>query len=349
LGEIQKDRVRALGSENWMRLPILLRVDRNSREYNEANRGNIFYAESCLLAHMLMLGENYKDKFARFLDRVSATGSSQTSLTEVYGKSLAEIEKDLNGYFRQTVQQGGAIYRVALPKFEIGEARPATGAEVSISLATLTAHLGRTEEARKRFKELEAKYSANAEIEASLGYLEALNGEKDAALAHYRLALSHNPAGWRICWNYARLLDDMGGELQPRLQALENTLQRKADLTEAQLRLGRDLIGAGRFPEALARLQKLKNVEGEYAAAVWFEMAHAAFELKQGAEARRYLEEAGRAARTTEERTAVERMLAGIEKSSPGATGTEVRPPAEPDADRPTLRRTAPTTVKKKN
>ena len=69
LGTVQHDRILALGSGNWMRLPVLLRVDERSPEYNEENMGTMFYAQSCLLAHMLMLGEGYREKFPRFLER----------------------------------------------------------------------------------------------------------------------------------------------------------------------------------------------------------------------------------------------------------------------------------------
>ncbi len=73
----------------------MLRADVKSPQYNEAERESMFYAQSCLLVHMLMLGEGYADKFPRFLERVSATGSSQTAFIEVYEKSTADIERQM--------------------------------------------------------------------------------------------------------------------------------------------------------------------------------------------------------------------------------------------------------------
>jgi tetratricopeptide (TPR) repeat protein len=189
---------------------------------------------------MFMLADGYADKFPRFLERVSALGSTQAAFAEVYGKSTAEIERDMTVYFRQNVQSG-AVYRAAEAKFEIGETRQASGTEVGIALANLTTHLGRTMEARKRLKELAAQYPGNADIESARGSLEEMAGEQDAAMAIYRSAVALHPAGWNIYWNHARLLDEMGGELDPRLQDLEDALERNTGLTEARLRLGRDL------------------------------------------------------------------------------------------------------------
>src|SRR5579862_5119290 len=95
LGTVQSDRVTALGGGDWMRLPVLIRVTEKSPEYNEDEKGTMFYAQSCLLAHMLMLGDGYKDRFPRFLESVASSGSTQTAFAEVYGKPMAEIEKDM--------------------------------------------------------------------------------------------------------------------------------------------------------------------------------------------------------------------------------------------------------------
>lgn len=339
LGEMKRDRVLALGGGNWMRLPALLRADVNSPEYNEEERESMFYAQSCLLAHMLMLADGYADKFPRFLERVSALGSTQAAFAEVYGKSTADIERELTVYFRQNVQSG-AVYRAAPAKFEIGEARPASGAEVGIALATLTAHLGRTKEARNRLKELASQYPGNADIEAARGFLEELGGEPDAALAYYRSALALHPDGWAAYWSYARLLDGMGGELDPRVKALEDALERNAGLMEARLRLGRDLCLAGRFSDALTRLQEARKVGPDEAAAMFIELSMASLGLRQMADARRYAEQAKSAARTPEEKAAVEQLLAQIGQASPGKTETRSAP--DPDPDRPTLRRTPP-------
>jgi len=336
IGEMKRDRVLSLGGGNWMRLPDLLRADDRSPQYNEQDLETMFYAQSCLLVHMLMLGDGYADKFSRFLERISATGSSQAAFSEVYGKTAAEIERQMTLYFRQQVQSGAA-YPAGTAPLEITENRPATAVEVGVTLANLTARLGKVGEAKSRLKELAAQYPKSGEIEGALADLEVQNGDTGAALAHYRSALALQPADWMVYWNYARLLDGEGGALDARLQALEEAVRRNPGLMEGRLRLGDDLCVAGRFADALARLQQAPKVEPEQAAPMFVEMAVASYGLRQVDEARRYADQARAAARTAAEKAEVERLLARIQVPSK----TETPEPSN-DPDRPTLRRAPP-------
>lgn len=87
LGAIAEDRIHSLGSSDLMRLSLLFKVGTDSPEYNELNRAGVFYAESCLLAHMLVLSDAYAPKFPAFLNSLAASNSAQTAFSDVYGKS----------------------------------------------------------------------------------------------------------------------------------------------------------------------------------------------------------------------------------------------------------------------
>ncbi len=99
LGSAPEGRGYALSQGKWLSLPALAAVRVGSPEYNEKDRAGVFYAESWLLTHMLMLGTDYKDKFSEFVSKVSQTGSMETALTAVYGKSIPEVTKHLSAYF----------------------------------------------------------------------------------------------------------------------------------------------------------------------------------------------------------------------------------------------------------
>lgn len=335
LGEMKPDRVEALGSGNWMRLPQLLRVDENSPGYNEEDLESMFYAESCLLTHMLMLGDGYSAKFPDLLERISATGNSQTALNEIYGKPTSDIERDLRFYFAQKIHSGG-VSRAALPKVEIGDAHPASPVKVGVTLAGLTLALGHEGDAKAKLRDLASQYPKNAEVESALGSVEEARDEQDAALAHYRAAVALNSGSWEVYWNYARLLDQMGGDLDARIQALADAVDRKPDFADARLRLTAALLRAGRFSEALTRLQQAP-IDPEYAAGMYSEMAVASFGLKQSADALRYAEQARAAAHTPEEKNAVAAVYDLIQQKATGASSTETRTPVD-DPDRPTLR-----------
>jgi tetratricopeptide (TPR) repeat protein len=348
LGAMKADRLGTLADGNWMHLPALFGVSENSPEYNEQDRAGMFYAESCALAHMLMLGDGYTDKFARLLERISATGSTQTAFADTYGKPVSEIEKELRAYFFLKVQ-GGAVYEAAVPKVEIGDSRPLGDVEVGITLANLSMRLGHTGQARMRLMDLQAKHPRNGEIDGALAYLdEGRDDRSDSVLERYRAVLALRPAGWRVYWNYARALDVEGGDITARIQALEGALERKPDLAEARLLLGMDLCSAGRYSDALATFRQAPRVERDRAVAMFAGMALAAFGMKQVDDARRYADQARSAARTPEEKAAVERLFTQFKQSPSSAPSVEAPPPAGDDPGRPTLRRNSPPPPAKK-
>ena len=170
LGNIPDDRAESLGSGNWMRLERVLNADRESAEYNEGQRTGMFYAQSCLLVHMLMLGEGYAAKFPEFLAAITSADSSQKVLGNVYGKSLGELEKEMLAYFRQD-HIGAATYAAARAKVSMEPARPATDAEVELHLARIVGMLGRRDEARDRLARLAASNPDSRQIDEAQAYL----------------------------------------------------------------------------------------------------------------------------------------------------------------------------------
>ena len=83
VGSIPRDRNYSLTHEKWMGLPALVAVGMNSPEYNEQERAGVFYGQSWLLAHMLILGDAYAAKFPMFLAEVSASGSSPSAFRSI--------------------------------------------------------------------------------------------------------------------------------------------------------------------------------------------------------------------------------------------------------------------------
>ncbi len=336
LGEIPTDRARTLTSDRWMRLPDLFAAGANSPEYNERDRAGIFYAQSWLLVHMLALGRGYADKFPAFIERVSASGSSQTALAEIYGKSLADIERGMNAYFRQATV-GGAAYKAGLQRVEIGPARPATELEIGLTLAKLMALLGRLDEAAGRLDQLSAAHPGNPEIEQALAYLAWQKGDEDAALRGIRQAMAHGAGDWKTYWDYARLLSNVGRDREARMEAARKALEGKPDLAEARLMLARDLYALGRYADVLSELRQIRNIDPEHAASMFLTMAHAAAELKQIKEAGEYAEQAKQHARRPEDSARAERLLEALRQNAD--QGIRPASPDKDDPQRPILRR----------
>jgi len=345
LGAMPKDRIYSLTHDSWMRLPALVRITHQSPAYNEDNRIGIFYAQSWLLAHMLMLGDGYADKFPKLLERISEADSSQTALADVYGKGLAEIERDANVYFRTTI--GGSSYKSELQSGNIGPAKAAPEQEVGVTLANVLALNGKVAEAAKQLEELSAKFPSSWEIEEMLAYLNWRKGDNEAALGKFKLAFEHGATGWKTYWDYARLLAASGGDRRLRLEAAQKALASKPDLDLARLMVGQEFYAMGKHAEALAELRQVKDVDPRLAARMYLMMGNAAIELQQENDARQFADKAKKVAKAPDEVAGVEALFNRLQ----GNRATPSDPPSsttDDDPQRPILRRRPPPAPSKK-
>jgi len=95
--------LRMLARRPLIPLSELFAVDHQSPEYNEKDRQCIFYAESWLLTHYLMLGDNAQNK-ARFglLTTFLKQGQSPTqAFTNAFRVTLVQMENQLRGYLQR--------------------------------------------------------------------------------------------------------------------------------------------------------------------------------------------------------------------------------------------------------
>jgi tetratricopeptide (TPR) repeat protein len=300
---------------------------------------------------MLMLADGYADQFPKLLERISES-DSQTVLAEVYGKSLAEIEQDMNRYFRQSTI-GGDSYKSVLQSGHIGAARAAPEVEIAVTLAKLLALGGHEAEAAKQLALLSARFQANWEIEEMLAYLSWRRGDNEAALRQFKLAFEHGAEGWKTYWDYARLLELTQGDRRLRLEAAQKALELKPDLDEARLMVGRDFYTMGQYAEATAELRQVKNVDPRLAARVFLMLGNAAVELQQDGDARQYAGKAKEVARTPDETAGVEALFSRLpgNREAPGVgTALPAAPvsPIDDDSQRPILRRHPPSSPSKK-
>jgi hypothetical protein len=97
IGRFIPGRVLAQRQDAWIGLDRLTSAGADSEVFTEADSVDGAYAESWLLAHMLVLDPRYE---AKFPDLVAALQTTETaaSFRQVYGKSTADVERDLKAY-----------------------------------------------------------------------------------------------------------------------------------------------------------------------------------------------------------------------------------------------------------
>jgi len=343
LGEIPHDRADTLRSHRWMKLPDLIRIGRQSPEFKESDRVGMFYAESCLLAHMLMLGDGYATKFAALLEDVSAASSDQTAFAGVYGKSLTEIERDMRSYFQMaamgTASMGTASYQTETHRAATGPVSTATDVEIGLTLARVLAVTGRPAEGMARLHLLAMTHKDNVDLPAGAAFLEWRSGEVDTALEHFQSILRRPEAGWRAWWDYARVLNAKGGDRAAEVDALRKVVDAKPDMAVARIHLGTALLATGKPAEALAQFKHVKDVDPQRAGTMFLAMAYAALATGQATQAREYAGAAGKWPLKPDEQVRLQSLLSSIESGAPPTTQTRPRDAVDDDPGPPTLRR----------
>ncbi|MEJ7606459.1 MAG: hypothetical protein WKF37_09355 [Bryobacteraceae bacterium] len=84
----------------WLPVETLVRVEHGSPEYSgERNRVGVFYAQSWLLTHMLMMSEKFRGNFDAFVTQVNAFGDSAAAFAKAYGFGVPQMEKELKSYY----------------------------------------------------------------------------------------------------------------------------------------------------------------------------------------------------------------------------------------------------------
>ena len=266
---------------------------------------------------MLLIRPDYAAKFTAFVSRLSASGSTEEAFRSVYGKTIPEVEADLNSYFRQG-SLNGILFSVPFQKFASGAAREATELEIGLTLAKLLSHTGHIQEASDRLQQLGAAYPNRWEVEEALGYLAWREGATGDAFRHLRLAVARGATSWRTYWDFAQASASAGGEPAERIQALRKSLALQPEHAEARLMLGTELYRQNQYAPALAELRQVKTIDPDRAASLLLTMAYASLALKQDQAAKQYAELARKHARSSDETASADQIMRHIrEKRAP--------------------------------
>ncbi len=301
IGSLIPGRMRTLNENEWMSLDALTAVAYNSPEYNEKSKAGVFYAQSWLLTHMLYLSNTYRSKFSTFLSTVIATNSSESAFREVYGKSLAEVSKDLESYAASN-SVNIAVFEAKLEKSaERPLAQPASDLEAGIVQADLLNHLRKPAEAKAIYDRLARDNPKSWEVEQALGYLDWRAGRNESAKQHFARAVNLGCNDGQAFFDLAKLLQGDRANDALLKSALTRALELQPGLTDARLLLGFHYYNTHDYPRVIDELGKVQNVPPERAASFFQVLAYSQLELGNRTAARPNAEKAREHARTPEE------------------------------------------------
>jgi hypothetical protein len=158
IGRFIPGRVLSLRRDAWIGLDRLTSAGPNSAIFTGADSVDSAYAESWLLAHMLVLDPRYEAHFPEMLAALQTTETS-AAFRQVYGKSIADVERDLKAYLevgQMNVRILGDPPTPAALRIMVEHDADFDGRSAVAEM--LGNYRGRTEQSRELYRQLERDY-----------------------------------------------------------------------------------------------------------------------------------------------------------------------------------------------
>jgi tetratricopeptide (TPR) repeat protein len=193
-------------------LRTLFQVDQKSPYYNERDKQSIFYAESWVLMHYLIMGKNAQRRaqLSKFVDLIGAGVPMEQAFQQAFQTTFETMEKELREYINQR------SYSFEVGHFEKKleldtrmQAAPISEAEAQAYLGDLLLHSNRSESEAYLQKALAIDPNL-AMANASLGMLRVREGKTDEARKGLERAVAANSRNYLIHYYYAYALSREG-------------------------------------------------------------------------------------------------------------------------------------------
>ncbi len=330
VGRSIPDRLYTLQQQPWMDWNALFAVDHQSPYYNEKNKMSIFYAQSWALTHMLRLSPSYLDGFPDFVERVNNGTQTADALQKVYGKSVADVGKDVKAYVQQTTLRA-VLYNVSLSKMSLDpRVGPATEFQSDLALAELlAAHRESAAEAKRQLLALKGQEPKNAEIDESLGYLAWQANNTGEARTHFASAVHNGSKDVQMRMDYAQLADEEDSSSQLPVDLARSAVAFAPDKTSAKILFSQLEAERHHYGSALGALAEVKRIEPDQAFEFFSVVAYCHANLRDFAGAKEPARKALSYAKTTGQRTELNNLISYIEEQSQGPS--PLKPPLTRD------------------
>jgi len=206
VGKSHPEYLYLLAHRPWMPLSALFAVEHDSAEYNERDRQGIFYAESWLLTHYLMLGDSpaMKSRFGGLTALLRKGQSPEQAFTNALGVSLPQMEKQLRGYFERGKFEPlkfAVSGNLSAPKAL--SFRAMTPVEVCFRLGDMLMRAERAEDAAGYFQHGQKLAPKSPLPYEGLGLLASQRRQSEESLSQLRQALQFGSTSYLAHYIYA--------------------------------------------------------------------------------------------------------------------------------------------------
>ena len=217
--------LRLLAQQPLMPLAELFAVGHDSPQYNERDRQGIFYAESWLLTHFLMAGDNpaYKARFGQFTPLLREGQLPEQAFTNALQTTLPAVETELRRYLKRG--QFTPI-ELALPTGVSSPisltTRSITPVEIYFRLGDELLRVDRPDAAEMYFTQAQKLAPASPLPYEGLGLLAAEQGKHDEALRDLQEALQRGSTSFLAYYVHAREKYRLTADAQDRYAPLKS-------------------------------------------------------------------------------------------------------------------------------
>jgi tetratricopeptide (TPR) repeat protein len=307
VGQPINHHLHALSESPLLPLKRLFAVTRDSPEYNERQHQGIFYAESWLLAHYLMLGGNaaHKAGFRQLTPLLRQGLSAEQAFTTALRTSLPAMEAELRRYLAQgKFQPLEFMVSTRLDTPRAMGTRGLTPEEVCFRLGDELLHLDRLETAESYFLQAKKIAPASPLPYEGLGLLAVRRQRPEEAVRFFRQAMQRGPVGFLAHYMYAQENYALSAHTPDRYSRLE-----KEPAAEIRAELQKSLALMPDFGRAHNLLGFFEMVQGEDLAAAEKHLARA---IQLEPENQSYLFSLAQVQLARDDRAAARRTLASL-------------------------------------
>lgn len=206
IGKPQALYLRLLGEQTPMPVSALFAVKHDSPDYNERERQGIFYAESWLLTHYLMIGSPVRRaSFGQFSVLLRQGQNPEQAFTNAFHTSLPVIQHELADYLhREKFESLTLAVRSSLLRAQAMATRPIGPAETSCCLADELLRIGKAEQAEALFLRARRIAPASPLPYEGLGLMAAERDDHPGAVEEFKQAVDHGSKSFLTHYLYAR-------------------------------------------------------------------------------------------------------------------------------------------------
>jgi len=199
--------LRLLERKPLMPLADLFAVTRESPEYNERERQGVFYAESWLLTHYLMLGDNpvMKARFGQLTGFLRQGQSPEQAFTNTFRVTLSQMENQLKHYLERGHFEPLRLNVTAdLSAPRAMATRGISTVEVCFRLGDMLLRVNRPDAAEKYFEQARSIAPKSPLPCEGFGLLAAERKQPDEAVRRFSEALQYGSIGFLAHYTFAR-------------------------------------------------------------------------------------------------------------------------------------------------